>query len=546
MNLARTPAVRLGVSASERALGSDWIRGVLSVLLGATLLAYLAAFLGISVARILYPYPLDDLEDVALTEVQRILAGQPIYVAPTLEYVPLIYGPVYFYLSAAIASVTGPGFGSLRLVATLASAASMACAALLVRRETGSPAAALLAAGLLAATYPLVNGAMSAGRTDSTCIFFLLAMLYVIRPAPRVAWWAVGASGALAGLALLTKQSSIPVVLAALVYLVCVAPRQVRAFVLAACVTVGVPMVLLSAQSDGWALFYLWDLPRRHELRPDLLSTFWRADVLPYMTVALLFGPVFLIARALARDWKVILFYALVTASMLASAWAPRANIGGARNVLLPAYAMLAILAGLGLHEAVAQLRSSNRANTRAFGAYALLVGLFQCLVLVYGPRAMAPYRSDLWADERMANKLAELQGSIFAPSYGGYLTVTRSSQQPDIGALQELTGAYGGSMTPQGRQWLAELRAALERRQYDYILLGPESTAFLLNGVILEGGYVRAGPLFPPDDQVWLWRRSGHDVPPGMYITPKADVYVPWERASSPAGQISSRPAES
>jgi hypothetical protein len=157
----------------------------------------------------------------------------------------------------------------------------------------------------------------------------------------------------------------------------------------------------------------------------------------------------------------------------------------------------------------------------------------------------MAPYRSDLWADERLANKLAELGGRIFAPSYGGYLTATPSSQQADIGALQELTGVYGGGMTPLGTAWLRELHAALDRRDYDYVLLDSEWANGSLAGTVSDAGFVRVGPLFPPGDQLWTWRRSGNDTPPGLYITPKVDVYVPRERAAS-AGSIRSRPAAS
>ncbi len=49
---------------------------------------------------------------------------------------------------------------------------------------------------------------MSVGRTDSTCLVFLLAALYLVRTAslaPRTRSWTVAARGCLAGLVLLTK-----------------------------------------------------------------------------------------------------------------------------------------------------------------------------------------------------------------------------------------------------------------------------------------------------------------------------------------------------
>ena len=506
---------------------STWALAVLVALVVGGAGAYILAFAVAAVFRLGYPFPLEITEGASLEGVRRILNGQPLYTAPSLEYVPLIYGPLYFYASAAVATLLGPTFAALRLVSLLASLGSIALVGLLVRRETGSVAAGLAGAGILAASYPIGDATLDVGRVDALSLCLVLAAFYAARTAdlkPRSAFTASLASGILIGLALLTKQAAAPAALALLAYSVFRPPRAIFGFVLALALTVGLPLVLLSLQSGTWAGTYLWDLPRRHEVDFDRLGPFWPTVILPRFTLAVALGPLFLLARALARDWRAIVFYGLAGGSMLGSAWITHANRGAADNVLLPAFGILAVFFGLGLHAA---LQFVSGASTKAppLRGYILGLGIFQCLVMLYNPRLMVPYRSDLWADQRLAGSLAALQGAVFAPDFLGYLGDTSNRDQAFLGAAGELVGIYGGGATPEGNAWTNELGQALTQRKYDYVVLEPDSFMYFVKGVVEHGGYVDAGPMFPPDDEFWLWRNGR---------TPKAEIYVPRERLGS------------
>src|ERR1700694_4756043 len=70
---------------------------------------YFVGFLIAGGLRAVYPYPIDGMEDANLQVVRQILRGQSIYAPPTLTYIPVIYPPLYFILSALAALVTGPG-----------------------------------------------------------------------------------------------------------------------------------------------------------------------------------------------------------------------------------------------------------------------------------------------------------------------------------------------------------------------------------------------------------------------------------------------------
>ena len=182
----------LGLSARTLVQAITPQGGPFAALLLSAAVAHALVFAGTGVLRAIYPFPIDGIEPGAIQEVRRVLAGQPIYVAPELGYVPFIYGPVYFYVSALLAVPTGSTLLGMRLVSLLASLGSIALVALLVRRETGRLSMGLVAGGLLAACGPQVDMAMDVGRMDALSLLFLLGAIYAARtaifdPAARMA-----------------------------------------------------------------------------------------------------------------------------------------------------------------------------------------------------------------------------------------------------------------------------------------------------------------------------------------------------------------------
>jgi Glycosyltransferase family 87 len=464
-------------------------RSRLELLVGALAAAYICIFLGTAVARAIYPFPLDPIEPGALQQVGRVLAGQPLYVQPALDYVPFIYGPVYFYVAALV----GPSFAGLRIVSIVASCAAVLLLAMLVEHETDSWLLGLASAAVLVACNPLVDSALDVGRMDALALALQLAALLVARRAASLR--AAATAGVLIGLAVLTKQTAAVLALALVIALARRRPAQAGVLGLSACVLVGVVVGALTLQSGRWPLFYLWDLPRQHQVTPALLGRFWE-DVLARCTVPLLVGAAYLWLR---RD----LFYALVSVAVLTSAWVARANSGGSHNVDLPAFAMLALLFGLGL-PVVFERRGYMHGLAAA-----------QLVLMVSNPRLLVPYRSDVWAGERLSAALQVLPGPVFAPSFGGYI----DSPQADPGAVGELMGAYGGPITPEGQQWLQAYGDALAARRYPRVVVDPEFPAFFISDVAKDQHYTLQGPLFPPNDEFWSWRSSR---------TPRADVYAP------------------
>ena len=131
--------------------------------------AFVVGFAIAALFRLSYPFALQLTEPDTLAEVERVLHGQPLYVQPTFDYVPMIYGPVYFYLAAAAAQLFGGTYAPLRLVSLVASLGTALIIGYLVKRETGSLGAGLVAAGLYAASFPFSEpGRTSVGSTPSS------------------------------------------------------------------------------------------------------------------------------------------------------------------------------------------------------------------------------------------------------------------------------------------------------------------------------------------------------------------------------------------
>ena len=65
------------------------------VLVGAAIALYALTYLGVVAARIGYAYELEWMEGGLLTHAARISDGSGIYVAPSIDFIPYLYTPLY-------------------------------------------------------------------------------------------------------------------------------------------------------------------------------------------------------------------------------------------------------------------------------------------------------------------------------------------------------------------------------------------------------------------------------------------------------------------
>jgi 4-amino-4-deoxy-L-arabinose transferase-like glycosyltransferase len=426
-------------------------------------------FVWVALNRLAYPFELEWMEGGMVDAVQRILDGQPLYAEPSLAFIAYIYTPLYFYVSAAVAAITGGGFLPLRMVSFVASLGSLAILFLFARRLTGSTALALLAPGLFAATFRAAGAWFDVARVDALFLCLLLASVYTLYCARR--WPLLALSALLMGLAFMTKQQALATGAAMGFYcVVALPPRQKWLWPTLYLAVIAGASWWLNGQSDGWYLYYIVELPRQQPFLEAMVSGFWRVDMFA-VAIAGVIGLVFLLhvwVTGRRKDW---LFFSLFAASMVSMAWISRAKAGGYDNTLLPAYAAVALLLPLG----VAPLASFTvrrplpNVQTSLASIFVLLACVVQFLGLSYNPVRQIPTAADRAAGEALLQTLATVDGEVFMPWHGHLNSRIGKRTWAQQGLLSDVLTGDNVALRDKVRN---ELSTALREQQFGAVVL--------------------------------------------------------------------------
>jgi hypothetical protein len=388
----------------------------------------IVVYLYVAVRRMGYPFELEWLEGGEVEIVNRVVHGQAIYVPPSLHYVPYPYPPFFIWVSAAFSKVLGVGFLAPRLVSFLASLGVLALLWQLVRRETGDAVSGLVAAGLFAATYQASGAYFDLARVDS---LFLLLLLGAVAVARRGQTWRAGALvGLLLFLSFFSKQTALIAALPLLVYLV-VFRRRVG---IAACLTLGVLLlvstVVLDHASHGWYDYYVFEELPGQGINAHAVKSFVPKSLLRPTGWAVALGLVGLASGLFARRghleavhedtsplWS---FWIAVGVGLLGASWLSLIHAGGSSDVLMPAYASVAIFAGLGYHE----ILERDTRHGALVGAVLAIVIAIQVVQLDRGSLHEIPGAASAEAGHRFIAQVSSLPGQVIVVSHPWYDTM--------------------------------------------------------------------------------------------------------------------------
>ena len=391
-------------------------REPLAIALVAVAALFALMFVAAAIVRARHPFEIEWMEGGVLDHVRRIREGKPLYGAPTLEFVPFIYTPLYYHVSAIVSYLTGVNFIALRLTSVLATLGCVGVLLAYVRRETKAWLPAIAAGGLYLAGFRRGAEFIDLGRVDALFILFLLAALMTIRGRRTTGRQLL--SGAFFTLAFFTKQSALIVALAMIAHVVLL--ERVRAWPLVVSTAGGIVggVLLLDARSGGWFRYYILELPQKHAIEKTMWIDYWSSDLAPWAIAiaALLYV---LVGRPPSVDGEARRFYFFGTVGMLGTAWSSRLHSGGFHNVLLPAIAWLSLTFGIGLHAArvaISELPVERRAGLSRF---VLAAAIAQFIAHLYDPRYVMPKPRDLVAGRRLVEILRSYPGDVFVPAHG-------------------------------------------------------------------------------------------------------------------------------
>ncbi len=473
------------------------------------LAAYHAGVYAVLVSmRIGHPYVLEWQEGAMVDIVLRILDGAPIYTAPGIEFVPQIYAPLYFYVSALASLVVGEGFVALRLVSVLASLGLFTVMFELVRRETGSRGAGLLAVGLLTGCYARDAAWLDVGRVDSLFLFLAMLGALWLRHAPSRRPFPYALCGALIfAAAFFTKQQGLLLGLLFLPWLLVARGVQcalVFGVALTLSCTLGVR--LFDHATQGWFSFYLFTLPGGHPLFAPMILGFFVVDLIVPL------GPASLLAvYCIFSRWPVdgakarlsafgdVVFWAVLLAGGVGIAWGSRMHSGGAANVVLPAHACVAVAFAVAMHRLGVVGRSPEQPpawlGPPGRRTALLVVAIAQLLWLVYDPRPLVPGEADRRAGDALVAFIESAPGEVWA-SWHGYLPVLAGKQ-----GFAHRTGIHDvvrAGERPERDVLIAEILGDVEAQRFSVIVIdNPYFVHDYLRGA-LERAYVDAGPVLP------------------------------------------------
>ncbi len=412
-------------------------------------LCFIAAFFVVAAMRITYPYELQWMEGSILENVRRAVEGKQLYVQPSMEFVPYLYMPLYYYISAAVSWITGVSFFTIRLVSLLAAIGCVAVVFMFVIRETGNRIAAVSAVGLFAAGYNLCSGYYDVGRIDTLFLFFMLAGMYMLRPDSRnilksaknrnnntscgnsdiinVPFIRILISAVYFLLAFFTKQTALIVVIIICLYLFVARIRYRYLFAAAFFAFAAGGCLLLEYYTGGWFSYYVFGLPLEHAL--DLRG------ILVFIGLTSLYFTCFIVLPSLIRNrlsgFKA-LYYLSLAAAMSVLTVAALSNALFDLNLFMPMAAIMAVLFGLSVDYIT---RTNGNAphkgtlyNGKKMGIMCALL-ILQFVVMLYNPLKYIPDADDIKAGNYLAGKISNMEGNLFIPAHP-YLAAGREGEK--------------------------------------------------------------------------------------------------------------------
>jgi 4-amino-4-deoxy-L-arabinose transferase-like glycosyltransferase len=467
-------------------------------------LIFSAVYFFVAIPRVVYPYDIDFVEDGLLMQALRVANGQPVFVAPNAEFAPHVYMPLYTWLGGWLLGATGPGFLPLRLLSFGATLAVALTVYAIARRESGRRWLAIVCAGLWLGGYRLSGGWYELARVDALFVALTLAgcTLAVYGASSRRG---LAASGALLGLALLTKQNAIAFILVAAVHLAIVAGRRAWIALLACAVVAGAPIALLHWSSDGWFSTYVVGIAYVSPVELVRLLDIVRFEVFGAagaLSAGLLALWVRIAARArrrspAGRPWPVFVA-AGVGVSVLG-----RASVGGGSNNWMIGYAGLCLVPAL-LPDAL----SSKRWGEIALSALALA----QFALGAYNPIRFMPTQAMRAAGDRLVARLAGVDGEVLVMLHPYYALQAGKQPSAHVAALWHARWRGRDPLPPDFAQRIAQRYYAAIVSDESLFEIDPPLLA------LLEANYARSEAL------------SDAEAPPtlaGMPVQPRV-VYVP------------------
>jgi hypothetical protein len=463
---------------------TNLIQGLLSFLVLVSI-GYILLFAGLSALRSVYPYELEWIEGASVDEINWIVQGKPLYGEPSISFIPSMKTPLFFYFSAGLAKIFGVGFFAPRLLSIIASLGIFCIVYLIVVNSEAGFAAGILAAGLVAAAFRFTGAWMDLAKTDSLCMFFLLAGFYVGQKYPGRKGWIF--SSLFYILAYYTKQLALVVIV-----LICISSlidtrgRSIVRWLVTGLVGYGI-FILVDRVTNGWFSFYTVDILQYHNWQGAPLIFIERVLKNMWPVILIILTYVYFSFRGLLKDkfsgrnWQnLCLGAALVVASgsVFLKSWTYD-------NGFIPTVLGIAVLTGIGFDFLVRYKDFATCSKFNLMPKVAVLILLLvQFGLFFYNPIQQLPTEQDRKAGDTFVELLRSLPDKVLVFNHGYYNHLAgkpsylHSSWIGDV--IASSTQAENTSDAQHGQEVVHVLSQAIQTQMFDRIILDNHPEQFL------------------------------------------------------------------
>lgn len=218
----------------------------------------LVAFVYVAARVVGRPHAIDPVEVAVLEGAERLVHGDPLYVAPATADVPSLM-PGYPFAVSLLVRAFGPGLWEPRALALVATLLIALMVLAIIRMETESWTLATAGVGFLLLGYGLLAEPPGVARPETLMLLLVLLGFFVLRMTNGVV--GVLLSALVFAAAFFTDLTAVWFVAAALFALVIDEHRRLITFTLVIGVLIGGGYVALSEALGPWFNFNAWDHP---------------------------------------------------------------------------------------------------------------------------------------------------------------------------------------------------------------------------------------------------------------------------------------------
>lgn len=494
------------------------------IILGAIL--FIFTFVIMSVIRMNYPFELEWMEGGSVDHTQRIINGQGIYVEPSLEFIPYIYTPLYYYISALFSLIFGVGLLPLRLVSIISTLLTGIFIYLIVKNETRNDFSSIISTGLFFGFYVIGGAWYDLARVDSLFVLLFIISIYFLRHTKNSRYYFL--SAIFAFLSYFTKQSTLLFALFIMIYLFIYERKGFWVYAVTFITLVIFSTIIYNGLSSGWFYFWNFELPASHKWNFEFTILFFTRDIFEHTGIAVCFAFVYFFINYQKRkefpekQKKEYLFYIFVFLGMFAGSYFSRLHYGGFLNVVIPAYTILAIMTGLGYNDIKKLIdndssKQSHPTKRDYLIVFLNLIVIAQFLAVVYDPGLQLPSEKDYLAGKEFIEKVKRQEGVILIP--GNTYTYYKLSGKNNFAHIELINDLFEHNEY-YGKKVMNDFRNKLENHHFSAIYA---NKLFIEHFPFFKLYYTEEKQIF--NDESSFKTKTGHIMRPEWIFLPKTNT---------------------